>query len=372
MNFLIIGAGAIGCLVGGKLAIAGHSVTLVGRPRFVETVQEHGLVLTDASGSRQIRNIQVVGSLDAAYSGEGARYDLIVLTVKSYDTSAALAELQNAIQAAKAPPAVILSLQNGVGNEETLVNAWGSAQVLAGVITTPVSVGAPGIIQIERPSYFIGLSAWHPAMPRAVQEATQRAFQEAGFTVVVYPDAQGMKWTKLLMNLVGNATSAILDEPPLAIFADPLLVDLELEAWRETLGVMNKGGIAPVNLGHYPFRWLAPLIRWLPKSLLRGIFRAQVSGARGKKMPSLHIDLNAGKKRSEVGWLNGAVVQKGKEVGIATPINQMFSDVLLMLVEDNAQRGVWQHDHLRLALLATEYRERVKNSRPASYTKGQE
>lgn len=358
MNFLIIGAGAIGCLIGGKLAIAGHSVTLVGRPRFVETVQEHGIVLADASGSRQIRDIQVVGSLAQAYSIPERRYDLIILTVKSYDTSPALAELQAAIQVAKTSPTVILSLQNGVGNEETLVNGWGSAQVLAGIITTPVSVSAPGIIQIERPSYFIGLSAWHPAMPRALQDATQRAFQEAGFTVEVYPDAQGMKWTKLLMNIVGNATSAILDEPPLEIFADPTLVDLELEAWRETLRVMNRGSIAPVNLGHYPFRWLAPLIRWLPKSMLRGIFRAQVSGARGKKMPSLQIDLSAGKKRSEVGWLNGAVVQKGKELGIATPINQMFTDILMMLVEDEAQRDLWRHDHLRLALLATEYGER--------------
>jgi 2-dehydropantoate 2-reductase len=358
LNFLIVGAGAIGCLVGGNLATAGHAVTLVGRPRFVETVRDHGLVLTDASGSRQIRDIEVVGSLAEAYNAVDRRYDLIVLTVKSYDTDAALAELQAAIQAAKAPSSVILSLQNGVGNEEALVNAWGSAQVLAGVITTPVSIATPGIIQIERPSYFIGLSAWHPAMPRALQDATEHALQEAGFTVVVYPEAQGMKWTKLLMNLVGNATSAILDEPPLEIFADPTLVDLELEAWRETLRVMNRGGIAPVNLGHYPFRWLAPLIRWLPKSLLRGIFRTQVSGARGKKMPSLHIDLSAGKKRSEVGWLNGAVAQKGKELGIATPVNQMLTDILQMLMADEAQRALWRHDHLRLALLATEYRER--------------
>lgn len=358
MNFLIIGAGAIGCLVGGKLAVAGHTVTLVGRQRFADTIREQGLVLSEAGGSRQVRNVTAVANLDQAYQLPGSHYDLLIFTMKGYDTAVALTELQAALKVTNRPTPLILSLQNGVGNEETIAAVLGSTQVLAGTITTPVSVPAPGVIQIERPSYFIGLSSWHPAMAQALLEATQVALQEAGFTVLIYPDAQSMKWTKLLMNMVGNATSALLDEPPAEIFADWTLVDLELEAWREALRVMQSGGISALNLGHYPFRLLAPLIRWLPKSLLRGIFRSQVRGARGAKMPSLQIDLSSGKGRSEIHWLNGAVVKKGQELGVATPVNQMLTDALITVVTDPAQRDLWRHDHLRLALLATEYRER--------------
>lgn len=364
MNFLIIGAGAIGCVVGGKLAMAGHTVTLVGRQRFVDTLREQGLVLREAGGSRQVRDIQAVASIADAYQPPRPHYDLVIFTMKGYDTAAALIELQEALKAANRPTPVILSLQNGVGNEESIAALLGSTQVLAGTITTPVSVPAPGVIQIERPSYFIGLSPWHPAMASGLLDAAQVALQEAGFTVVIYPEAQSMKWTKLLMNMVGNATSALLDEPPSDIFADLTLVDLELDAWREALQVMRRGAIAPLNLGHYPFRLLAPFIRWLPKSLLRGIFRSQVRGARGGKMPSLQIDLSAGKGRSEIHWLNGAVVKKGQELGVATPVNQMLTDALSTVVTDPAQRDLWRHDHLRLALLATEYRERQTTAPP--------
>ena len=147
------------------------------------------------------------------------------------------------------------------------------------------------------------------------------------------------------MNMMANATCAILDEEPATVFADPALVDLELAAWREAFAVMRGDGIQPVNLGKYPFRWLAPLIRTLPNGLLRPLLRSQVAGARGGKLPSLHIDLNSGKGRSEVGWLNGAVAQKGAEIGVATPVNRLLTRTLLGLVEGSEARDRWRHNH---------------------------
>jgi 2-dehydropantoate 2-reductase len=351
MNILIIGAGAIGCLVGGKLALCGQTVTLAGRPRFAETVRTQGLILTDATGAQPVHNIRAAGSIAEALTHVMTPYDLVIFTVKSYDTEAALAELHSSASAAGLELPALLTLQNGVGNEEAIGRVMDEARVIAGTITTPVSVRAPGVIAIEKPSHTIGLSAWGSEELQPFVVCLRDAFQEAGFATWVYADAQGMKWTKLLMNMMGNATSAILDEPPAQVFADPALVDLEITAWREALAVMRRAGIPLVNLGKYPFRILGPLIRILPNSLLRRVLRRQVAGGRGRKMPSLQIDLSSGKTQSEVCWLNGAVAKHGRRWQVPTPVNQRLTDILCQLVRNPAERTDWRRNHERLRQL---------------------
>jgi 2-dehydropantoate 2-reductase len=344
LNILIIGAGAIGCLVGAKLAASGYCVTLVGRPAFADAVRNRGILLHEGDTTATVRNVAAMGSLAAAFAAADDPYAIAILTVKSYDTQTVLAELSS-LALADLPP--LVSLQNGVGNEEMIAAVLGADKVIAGTITTPVSVLGPGEIRSERPSHRIGLSAWSPG-EAALVDRVAAALIAAGLRVTRYPSPAGMKWTKLLMNMVGNATCAILDETPAVVFADPRLVDLELAAWREALAVMQRAGIQPVNLGKYPFRWLSPLIRTLPNGLLRPLLRRQVAGARGEKMPSLHIDLSSGKGRSEIGWLNGAVVKMGQTMNVPTPINQGLTRILLSLVAEPSDREVWRHNHARL------------------------
>lgn len=349
MNILIIGAGAIGCLVGGKLALGGHAVTLVGRPRFAAAVRSQGLLLHDVGGAHVVRDLAAVGAVAEAFATADTHYDAVIVTVKSYDTQDALDELMAAAQAAGValPPSVV-SLQNGIGNEEVIAAAVGAERVIAGTITTPVIVSAPGVIQVEKADSRIGLSRWSSATSRPLLDQLAPALRNAGFGVRCYGDAVAMKWTKLLMNMAANATCAILDESPATAFARANIVDLELTAWREALAVMRQAGIQPVNLGEYPFRLLAPLIRTLPNVILRPLLRNQVARARGSKMPSLHIDLHSGRTRSEVCWLNGAVVRKGGEVGIATPVNQTLTRTLLALVAKEDDPAHWRHNPRRL------------------------
>jgi 2-dehydropantoate 2-reductase len=354
LQILIIGAGAIGCLVGAKLADSGQAVTLVGRPRFAELVRTQGVRLQDEHGSHTVHTIHPTGSVAEAFAPGHAPYDLAILTVKSYDTQTALEELQ----AAQADLPAMVSLQNGVGNEERLAAALGAARVIAGTITTPVSVPAPGVIHIERPTLGIGLSSWTPPAQTQTILALTAALRRAGFTVRRYPNARAMKWTKLLMNMMANATSAILDEPPVELFANPALVDLEIAAWREALAAMRRAGLRPENLGDYPLRFLSPLIRSLPSAWVRPILRRHVIDARGDKLPSLHLDLDSGKGRSEVGWLNGAVVELGQQVGVATPINEFLTNTLLALVHDPQRRGEWRHRPDRLISAAQAYAAR--------------
>jgi 2-dehydropantoate 2-reductase len=91
---------------------------------------------------------------------------------------------------------------------------------------------------------------------------------------------------------------------------------------------------------------------YAPKALIRPVLRSQIGGARGGKLPSLHIDLHSGKGRSEVGWLNGAVVRKGQEVGVKTPVNRALTEVLSALVANPAELGAWHSNHARLVQTA--------------------
>jgi 2-dehydropantoate 2-reductase len=351
VNVLIVGAGAIGCLLGGKLARAGQQVTLAGRPTFVEAVRSRGLLLADAGGRHTVRNVRAVhGPLEALARSETA-LDLVVFTVKSYDTAAAAAELAAALAETGAPAPALLSVQNGVGNEDALSAVLPAVPVLAGSITTPVSVEGPGAIHVDKPRYGLGLGVWQAGageVAAGIYAESCAMFEGAGFTVKRYANAQAMKWTKLLMNMMGNATCAILDEPPQQAFADDGIVNLEIEAWREALAVMAAAGIPALNMDKYPFALLAPLVRYAPKAMIRPILRSQIGGARGGKLPSLHIDLHGSKGRSEVGWLNGAVAAKGREVGVKTPVNAALAAVLASLVADPHQIAAWRSNHPRL------------------------
>jgi 2-dehydropantoate 2-reductase len=349
VNVLIVGAGAIGCLFGGKLARANQQVTLAGRRSFVDAVRSRGLLLADETGRHTVRNVRAVESPLAALERSETAFDLVIFTVKSYDTAAAVADLCTALDATGAPPPAVLSVQNGVGNEDALAAALPAVSVLAGSITTPVSVEGPGAIHVDKPRYGLGLGLWRAGAGGAgVFDAACRLMEDAGFSVQRYANAQAMKWTKLLMNIMGNATCAILDAGPETTFADDKIVDLEIEAWREALAVMAAADIPPLNMDKYPFATIAPLIRFAPKPLIRPVLRSQIGGARGGKLPSLQIDLQSGKAHTEVGWLNGAVVRKGAELQIRTPVNQVLADVLNGLAANPGDIPAWRGNPARL------------------------
>ena len=383
MNILIIGAGAIGGLVASRIAEGtvnrggSDTITLVGRKKLVDAFeQQGGLCVLENGATRTVSAISPAASileayrqvkLDSSAETDDFDFDLAIFTVKSYDTESAAAELASEVKARGAKLPVVMSLQNGVGNEESLAAA-GFTQIIAGNITTPVSVLAPGHIRIDKSNSTVGLAIWaneSPAVPLAYHGSIStwpffnqvgRLFADNQFSVANYRSAQSLKWTKLLMNMLGNASSAILDQAPPEIFAENDVADLEIEAWREALQVMNAAHIEPVNMGKYPFRILTPMIMRSPKSLLRAILRKQVSSGRGGKMPSLHIDLHSGKSRSEVGWLNGAVVNLGQQFDVPTPINQLFYETLTNLLDDRISLEAWQGESKRLVRSAEKYR----------------
>ena len=157
----------------------------------------------------------------------------------------------------------------------------------------------------------------------------------------IFADYRRLKWSKLLLNLLANAQCAILDWTPAQVMADPAASRLEALAWQEAFAVMAAQGIRTVAMAGYPLPLLAPLVRRLPASWLARGLQGFVSGGRGSKLPSLHVAL-AGGKRSEVGWLNGAVARCGQGTGVPTPVNRALTDVLTALTDGQTRRDEWR------------------------------
>lgn len=327
MRLLIVGAGAIGSLVGSKLALAGHDVTLVGRPGYTEVVREQGLGLEEAGQRNYVKNVQAVthvAQVDAEF------FDLIVFTMKAYDTTVAAAQVQPL--ARQGIP--ILVMQNGVGGEESVTQALGEVTIFSAVITLVVEVLESGLVRLSTTRGGIGLAPTVRSDPSksAPCHSLAEAFQGAGFNVAVYADHRAMKWSKLLLNILGNASPAILGMSPDLVFAQRRLFDLERTAFCEAMAVMRSLDLRPVSLPGYPVPLLARTMCSLPAWLMRPIFQRIIVRGRGGKMPSLYLDMVRQRKHSEVEFLNGAVVKQARELGMEVPVNEALFYTLMGIV----------------------------------------
>jgi 2-dehydropantoate 2-reductase len=306
-------------------------------------VQASGLILIEPDASPRTTTPRCVNSISSAFT-DTTQYELALLTVKAYDTDTVIGELRAATE--DVPP--ILTLQNGVGNEEALADAFGADVVLSGAIDTPVSVPQPGQVQAHKARYDIGLATLsnREALVRAASGLT-----EAGFTIRQFADYRGLKWTKLLMNILANAQCAILGWTPAQVMADSTASELEARAWQEAISVMRRSGIAPVALGCYPFPQILPIAERVRAGWLARFLRSFVSGGRGTKLPSLYLALDAGKP-SEVRWLNGAVARQGQLIGVPVPVNATFTQTLEGLTAGKAPLAAFRNEPSKLATMA--------------------
>ena len=323
LNFLVFGAGAIGTYIGGSLALAGHKVVFLEQPGSAGELRGRGLRLEfkNVNGSPfkiPPAAFTVNESLSAAL-GQGP-FDAAIYALKSFETASALEELKPF--AGQMPP--VLCLSNGVDNEPALAGVLGFDKVIAGTVTSSVGRRAVGDIVLEK-LRGVGVADGHP-----LSLCLWEALNGASLNAQIYPRPADMKWSKMLTNLMVNASVAILDMPPRAVLADPGLFQLEIAMLREALAVMKAQGIRVVDTPKIPVRLLA-LAAYLPAFISRPLMVKTVGGGRGGKMPSFHIDLRAGRGKSEVEWLNGAVVRYGEKFHVPTPINEQLCGILLAL-----------------------------------------
>ncbi len=339
LKLLIFGAGAIGTYIGGSLLASGQKVVFFERPESAAGIAEHGLRLVVGPQITRFEQPSVVTTPEAAL--QAGPYDAALVAVKSFDT-ATLAQ-QLAPFKDQFPP--ILCMQNGVENETILGAVFGEGNVIAGTLTSAIGKPAPGTAVLER-LRGIGIAGGHPISQRLVD-----GFNQAGLNARLYESAKSMKWSKLLTNLLANASSAILDMPPAEIYAHAGLYDLETRQIKEALTVMKKVGAEVVDLPGTPVRALAFLMRSVPGWLGRPLAVRFLGRGRGNKMPSFHIDLHAGHTRSEVGYLNGAVVRFGERLGVAIPVNRALTETLTRLSTGELPLDTFRHSPEKLIAL---------------------
>ena len=330
MSIVVIGPGAIGLLCAIRLARAGQVVTLLARPATAAQLAGQPLILH--YGDQPVQTTAVTIADDPAALAEQPSA-LALVCVKGYDTEGVIPALQTL------QPAHILTLQNGIGNEEMLAAHFGNERVISGAITTSVEIDAPGQISVAKAGG-VGLA---PMAPTTSVHQWANVLSAAGFRVQTYADYRAMKWSKVLLNMLGNATAAILDMSVEAVYADHRLVALEQRAFLEALHTMQRLGCRPVNLPRYPAAILARAMQYLPAPLLYPALRRVIASGRGGKPPSLLLDLQGGNSRSEGAFLYGAVADTAAQVGVPAPVNHVLWDTLKAIARGEVPWDTFRH-----------------------------
>jgi 2-dehydropantoate 2-reductase len=339
LKVLSFGAGAIGTYIGGSLALAGHQVVFVEHPAVVEELHERGLRLDLTLDKRRKTNeafritpptFLIVSSLDDAL--RYGPFDVALFALKSFDTQAALEGMKP--YADKMPP--VLCLSNGVSNEPAIAEALGSDRVIYGTVTSAIGRRGAGDIVLEK-LRGVGVAKGQP-----LSEKLNSALDKALLNSRLFDDAASMKWSKMLTNLLANPTSAILDMTAGEVFANRDLYKLEIAMLRECIVVMEAQDIKVVDLPGTPVRALAYATR-LPPWLSKPFLSRAAGAGRGAKMPSFHIDLHAGRGKSEVEYLHGEVVRAGEKCNVPTPVNKALTETLTALTNNEIPLDEFAH-----------------------------
>lgn len=331
LRVLSFGAGAIGAYIGGSLALHGCQVVFLEQNQVAAQLRQTGLQITLQGQEFSLPRPNIVDSLSQALAA--GPFDVGLFALKSFDTQAAIEQL--APFKDQIPP--ILCLQNGVENEVALREALGEERVIAGSVTSAIGRTAPGCVVVER-LRGVGISSNHALSGRLLAW-----FKASGLNPRLYANPLAMKWSKMLTNLMANASSAILNLPPGEVFSNPGLFHLEIRQMREALAVMHRLGIRPVDLPKTPVKALSFIYHSLPESVSRPLLQRAISGGRGAKMPSFHIDLHSRRGKSEVTFLNGAVSRFGQQVKVPTPVNDFLTRVLLDLTSEHLPLSTFDH-----------------------------
>jgi len=317
----ILGAGSIGCYVGGKLLAAeAAEVTLVGRARMQGEIAAHGLHVRGVEGDALVPAERVRYSLDpAALAG----HDVVLVAVKSAQTAEVAEQLAGLLDA----ETLVVSLQNGLRNAETLAEVLGEARVAPAIVGfNVVSLGA-GVLHSGMSGPLVLERRPGPVFDRLIDALTR-----TGLPVEVPDDIAPEQWTKLLVNL-NNAISALSSAPTRELLLTPGYRRAIAAVVAEALGVLRAAGISPAPLRGVPIGWMPTVLR-LPTPLVRLVTRAQMK-VDPKARSSMWEDLTKGRP-TEVDFLNGEIVRLAERVSAAAPMNRRIVELVHAAEESGA------------------------------------
>lgn len=313
LQIAILGAGSIGCYLGGCLAANGSELCFIGRDRIRNQLKEHGLHLSDWKGRNQslsLEQITFTKQIEAIASA-----DYILLTVKSGDT----AQTTRSIIAYAKPTVVIVSFQNGIQNVGLLKQLLPTHKVVKAMVPFNVlndelggfHCGTEGSLAIEAcEDEYLDLIA---------------AFNQANLPITVHKDLTGVQWGKLIMNL-NNAVNALSGVPLLDQLNNSEYRKVMTQVIAEALAVMKLAGIKPARTGKVTPK-LMPYILSLPNWLFKRVASATLK-IDPKARSSMYEDFVL-RRNTEIAFLNGEIVSLAKQHGMDAPVNQAIVELVI-------------------------------------------
>ena len=206
MKILVMGAGAMGTAVGGFMAMHEHDITLIGRKPQIDALKSKGLHITGIWGEHHTNNCKTYTSLDETDKQE---YDLILFTVKSYDTERALHLVKPYIGSTT----FLCSYQNGLGNAETLAKHIGWERVLGARVIFGARINQPGEVEITVIAEPTAIGAYQGAATAKQAELVANSMNESGIPTVYTDRIQTILWGKVAYNCALNPLSALFRCP---------------------------------------------------------------------------------------------------------------------------------------------------------------
>lgn len=298
MKVVVAGAGALGSAIGGTLAQGGMDVALVSsNAAHVGAIDSNGLTLVSAAGELVV---PVAASRDYASLARGWA-DVVIVLVKSAETEAAI----NAARRIIGPETLVFSLQNGLGHEDVLIAAIGDGQVLGGKTYAGGVMLAPGRVQasVTGKLTIIGELAGGKS---ARAERIASAFSAAGVPTQVSANMRGTIWDKLLINVATGALSALTRMTYGEMYASAELRASALAAVDEAISVAEAEGVT-LSVTDAATAW-SMAAQGLPDDFRTSLLQSIEKG-----------------RRTEIGFINGAVAERGRALGVPVPVNTLLT-----------------------------------------------
>jgi 2-dehydropantoate 2-reductase len=296
MQFVVIGAGNMGCVYGGNLARVGHAVAFVDvRRDHIDRIASHGLSVEGLTGQFTIRTYATTSASDAP------KADAALICVNAYATHQAAEAARDVLK----KDGYCLTLQNGVGNVEILCDSLGPDRVLAGLSFQSGDLDGPGKVQHTNngPTYIGELN--RRRTPRLL--LLNEILSEAGMNPIIVDDIVATIWAKFVHNCGINAICAISGLRPGHIQEVPELDDFQTQIIRETLALVRAKGID------------------LPEADPAAAIKDYC--AHKFHRPSMMQHLGRGQK-TEIDALNGYVARESARLGLAAPYNDALTKIM--------------------------------------------
>ena len=315
MRVIIYGAGAIGGVTGGELALAGFDTIFIGRQHLVDALNKNGLKIISPAGSPVVRVNAVTGPDKITFRPD----DVVFLSVKSQDTESALTELKKYVK-----DIPVFCFQNSVSNEAAALKFY--PRVYGVTVRLPAVYLKDGEVIAKRDPPGLFVIGRYPNGTDAVAEEAAKELRKAGFLVKVTPDVMPYKWDKLLANLA-NSTGALTN-------ARGKEMDfVNLSVLDEARNIMRKAGIRWVTDEEMGKEW--------PESAAppRGTIDTEAQS-------STWQSLARGTDSVETEYLNGEIVRQAAKLGIKAPLNAKLVELMKEVAASHAAPGKYTPQQL--------------------------